>query len=212
MYPLPNNNFNAIALALMRDPLRVDSVRVGSPSRDIWNQNILYFRSSPADLSLKSTADYQHWRRLSDGRALKVRFTDTYFDGGEHFTQTLSCLEIRCEPSETNQRQFGIEEQCWTRLSQLAGYGGAYSWLAHLGEGNYLTHLILSDGGKIVSYSLNNLKNRMERSQQGHADAEWEDRIVVAEPELAELMSKRQALTSEVLAVLQGKSDTVTTS
>ncbi len=200
MYPLPNNNFNGIALALMKDAVRVDSIRPDAPRPEGKN---LFYPLQIDDVPLEMSTIYLRRQRLTDSRILDVEFHDAFFGDASFNT-----LEIKLKPSETNPVGFETEEQCWTRIKELARHGGFYSWLSHIGREPLLEMFRQYEGpDKWVHYS-------PQERKKAAVDGNKKESVHLTMPpsEVDEVTSRYQRLASEVLAVLEGKSDTITVS
>ena len=199
MYSLPNNNFNAIAIALMRDTIRINSQGDERPE----GRNVFYLCHRSATSPFFSTY-YANKRTLLDRRVLNVGFTDTY---DIEKNRSLSTLEIQLLPSESNTAGISTRETSNAQLKDLGRYGGLYSMLAQLGKNPILESVVEYESPiRRVDYALIDGRitvrhgKRKPRSRRIH------------QSEILGVMSRYQRFCAEVLAVLQGKAETITVS
>ena len=196
MYSLPNNNFNAIAIALMRDAVRINSQGDERPE----GRNVFYLRQTSPFFSTYHANE----RTLLDGRVLNVVFTDTYDIG---MNNSLSTLEIQLLPSEANTAGLSTRETSNAQLKDLGRYGGLYSMLAQLGKNPSLESVWEHKSPvRRIDYNLINGEitvrygKRKPRSRR------------ISQSEILGVMSRYQRFGAEVLAVLQGNAKIITVS
>lgn len=199
MYPLPDNNFNRIAIALMMGAVKIDSIRVDSPRPD--GRNLFY--SSPHGFTGTSTY-YMRRQRLVDGRVLDVDFRDLLFS--DEPPEGWHTLEIKLEPSKTNPFGFDTEERCLTPIGKMEGlYSGL---LPHIGKNPILKVFRQYDDNSGTHYDLERRKKVIvDKTEKSQAPDE-----VITTQEFAVVLSRYQRLTVQVLAVLQGKAENITVS
>jgi len=208
----PNNNFVGIALAVIKDAVRVDSTM--EDTMRPTGRNILYL--VPTYIKDDSSpAQYLNRRKLPDGRVLEVEFFDSYH---HIFKTSYNSLEIKLEPSKTNPVGFTTEETCNTPTQKLGAFGGIFSWSAPIGRVPVISEPVLK-----VFYQLNGPERwayyNLEHKVKGTVDkaemrkGKRDDKLDHMSPsDVDAINSKYQRLKLEVLAVLQGEADTITVS
>lgn len=207
MYPLPDNNFNRIALFLTDNPKRVSATDFGSRLQK--GARVSYAKPGSNRVS------YAYAKTLGDGRVLDVEFNDA-FSIDEYVHKSYSTLEIKIEPSDPNSTGFhttelsvvnfiGIRERgrerglyfllreigMHTSLRTFRQYNGREAWVEYafpMSSGSTRTKFVKTEG-----------KNPIQN-------------VPMAPDEVHQITSKYKRLGDEVLAVLKGESDNITVS